>query len=102
MAVVSLKIGNGFYKFSCADGQEEHMRALAAELDQRAEALTKSLGFMQQNQMLAMICLLLAQEKNKLEKETNAELLEKSETVMAESLNNLASKITLLAENLQQ
>ena len=102
MAVVSLKIGQRFYKFSCADGQEEHMKQLAAGLDNRAEQLTKSLGFMQEGQLLAMICLLLAEEKSKLEKETNAELLEQSEIKMIESLNGLALKITTLTENLQQ
>ena len=60
MAVVSLKIGGRFYKFSCNDGQEAHMRELADQLDKRAEALTKSIGFMQEGQLLAMICLLLA------------------------------------------
>lgn len=102
MAVVSLKIGQRSYKFSCADGQEEHMKQLAEGLDKRADQLTKTLGFMQEGQLLAMICLLLAEEKNKLEKETNAELLEQSETKMVENLQNLALKITTLADNLQQ
>ena len=102
MAVVSLKIGPKFYKFSCADGQEIHMQSLAENLNARAEQLTKTLGFMQEGQMLAMICLLLAEEKNKLEKEKNASILEDDEQKMAESLKNLAIKITNLAENLEQ
>ena len=76
------------------------MQQLAAELNARAEKLIQALGFMQEGQMLAMICLLLAEEKSKLEKETNAEILEKSESQMAESLKNLALKIETLAENL--
>ena len=100
MAVVSLKIGPKSYKFSCADGQEAHMQQLASDLNARAEKLIQALGFMQEGQMLAMICLLLAEEKNKLEKETNAAILEKSETQMAESLKNLSLKIETLAENL--
>jgi len=100
MAVVSLKIGPRTYKFSCADGQEEHMRQLAAGLDHQAEQLTKTLGFMQEGQLLAMICLLLADEKTKLEKETNAAVLEQSESQMAENLKNLALKIETLTENL--
>ena len=102
MAVVSLKIGPKFYKFSCADGQEAHMQSLAENLNARAEQLTKTLGFMQEGQMLAMICLLLAEEKNRLEKETNASILEADEQKMAESLKNLSIKITNLAENLEQ
>ena len=102
MAVVTLKIGPRSYKFSCADGQEEHMQQLATELDRRADQLTKALGFMQEGQLLAMMCLFLAEEKSKLERETNATLLEQSETAVAESLQNLALKITTLAENLEQ
>lgn len=102
MAVVSLKIGGRFYKFSCNDGQEVHMRELADMLDKRADQLTKSIGFMQEGQLLAMICLLLAEEKNQLEKATNAEMLEQSETQVTESLQNLALKINALAESLTQ
>lgn len=102
MAIVSLKIGGCFYKFSCNDGQEAHMRELAEDLDKRAEKLTKSIGFMQENQLLAMICLLLAEEKNKLEKATNAEMLEQTEEQLAECLQNLAIKIDGLAESIEQ
>ena len=46
MAIVSLKIGGRYYKFSCNDGQEMHMRELADGLDKKAESLIKSIGFM--------------------------------------------------------
>lgn len=101
MAIVSVKIGPGTYRFSCADGQETHMKKLATDLNTRAEQLIKTLGFMAENQLLAMICLLLAEEKDKLEKETNAEILEQSQTHITESLRNLALKIETLAENLK-
>ena len=101
MAVISVKIGPGTYKFACADGQEDHIRELAGSLNDRAEQMIKSMGFMQENQLLAMICLVLAEEKNKLEKETNAELLKQSDLSVAESLQNLALKIENLADNLK-
>ena len=101
MAVISVKIGPGTYKFSCADGQEEHLRSLAESLNTRAEQLIKSMGFMQEGQLLAMLCLLLAEDKAKLEKETNAALLAQSEQSAIESLQNLALKIETLAENLR-
>ena len=100
MAVVSLKIGPRTYKFSCADGQEEHMRQLATTLDHQADQLIKTLGFMQEGQLLAMMCLLLADKKNKLEKETNLAVLEQTESQLAENLKNLALKIETLTENL--
>ncbi|MBP5343518.1 MAG: cell division protein ZapA [Alphaproteobacteria bacterium] len=102
MAVVSLKIGGRFYKFSCNDGQEIHMRELADTLDKRAESLTKSIGFMQEGQLLAMLCLLLAEEKHHLEKATNASIMEQTTDVLTQSLKNLATKIDVLAESLEQ
>ena len=102
MAVVSLKIGGRFYKFSCNDGQEAHMRELAELLDKRAESLTKSIGFMQEGQLLAMICLLLAEEKHHLEKATNAQIVEQATDQITQSIQNLALKIGVLAESLEQ
>ncbi len=101
MAIVSLKIGGRFYKFSCNDGQEAHMRELSETLDKRAEQLMKSLGFMQEGQLLAMLCLLLAEEKYQLEKETGADERGDVHKQLAESLNNLAVKVAVLAENLE-
>ena len=102
MAVVSLKIGGRFYKFSCNDGQEIHMRELADDLDKRADSLTKSIGFMQEGQLLAMLCLLLAEEKRHLEKATNASVVEQTTDALTQSLKNLATKIDVLAESLEQ
>ena len=101
MAIVSLKIGGRFYKFSCNDGQETHMKELADQLDKRAEALTRSMGVMQEGQLLSMMCLLLAEEKQHLAKETNAELQFQAEDQIADCLNNLALKVNVLAESLE-
>ncbi len=101
MAVVSLNIGGRFYKFSCNDGQELHMKELGEELNKKAESLTRSIGFMQEGQMLAMMCLLLAEEKHHLEKETNAEILDKTSEQIAQSIQNIALKVGVLADTLQ-
>lgn len=101
MAIVSLKIGEKFYKFSCADGQENYMRGLAENLDMRAAQLIKSIGFMQEGQLLAMLCLLLAEEKSQLEKNTNAAVLDETKKEIAERLNNLSTKIAGLATDLE-
>lgn len=100
MAIVSLKIGERFYKFSCADGQENYMRGLAENLDARAAQLIKTVGFMQEGQLLAMLCLLLAEEKSKLERTTNAGLLDETAKELSDRINNLAAKINGLAQDL--
>lgn len=100
MAVVSLKIAGRFYKFSCADGQEAYMATLADNLDKKAEQLLKSIGFMQEGQLLAMLCLLQAEEKNQLEKTTNIDSLSENQKQITESLTNLATRISVLADDL--
>ena len=78
------------------------MRELAEQLDKRAESLSKSIGFMQEGQLLAMMCLLLAEEKNNLERSTNAKVMEQTTDQLAQSLQNLALKVGMLAESLEQ
>ncbi len=102
MAVVSLKIGGRYYKFSCADGQEGYMETLAENLDARAEKLLKSIGFMQEGQLLAMLCLLLAEEKSQLEKNVNVDSFLENQKQIANSITVLAEKITSLADTLNE
>ncbi len=102
MAVVSLKIGGRYYKFSCADGQEAYMETLAGNLDARAEKLLKSIGFMQEGQLLAMLCLLLAEEKSQLEKNVNVDSFLENQKQIANSITVLAEKITSLADTLNE
>ncbi|MBQ8251596.1 MAG: cell division protein ZapA [Alphaproteobacteria bacterium] len=102
MAVVSLKIGGRYYKFSCADGQEGYMSTLAENLDARAEKLLKTIGFMQEGQLLAMLCLLLAEEKSQLEKNMQADAFVENQRQITESLNNLAVKVLALADGLME
>ena len=97
--VVSLKIGNGFYKFFCPEGQEGHMRELAAQLDKRAEALIKSMGHMNEAQLLAMMCVMLAAEKERM---NNDQLMTQTTDQIAQSIQNLAIKVGVLAESLEQ
>ena len=100
MAIVSLKIGEKFYKFTCADGQENYMRTLAEGLDARANNLIKTIGFMQEGQLLAMLCLLLAEEKSQLEKNTNAARLDETNREITEKLTHLTTKIINMATDL--
>ena len=109
MAIVSLGIGGRFYKFSCNDGQEIHMRELALMLDKKAEQLTKALGVMPEGQLLAMIALLLAEEMYVAQKKeismpkTEAIGIQEEELEPFVSiLTQLTQKINTLADNLQR
>lgn len=44
MAQVTLHIDKRSYDMACDDGQEDHLRALAADLDSRIQKLRQSMG----------------------------------------------------------
>ncbi len=102
MAVVSLKIGGRYYKFSCADGQESYMASLAESLDARAEKLLKSIGFMQEGQLLAMLCLLLAEEKSQIEKNAHSATYLDNQKQVVDLIQNLTLKINSLTAGLSE
>lgn len=102
MAVVSLKIGGRYYKFSCADGQESYMASLAENLDTRAEKLLKTIGFMQEGQLLAMLCLLLAEEKSQIEKNSQTVTYLENQKQVVDLIQNLTMKINSLTESLSE
>ncbi len=44
MAIVAVKIGGREYHLACDDGQEEHLRLLADDVDDRVRDLTARMG----------------------------------------------------------
>ena len=106
MAVVSLNIAGRFYRFSCNDGQEAHMRHLGSLLDQKAKQLTSSMGAMQEGQLLVLIALLLEEDLYTLNKRqllnnvgTQADGLDKEAVLKA--LNTLTQRVQSLTESIQ-
>ena len=76
------------------------MKELADMLDKKADQLTKSLGFMQEGQLLAMICLLLAEEKCQIEKQSSYAETTQDADKIAQTIRDLADKITTLTNSL--
>lgn len=62
MGQVTIVIDKREYAISCGDGQEGHIVKLAQILDAKAKQLSSSLGAVNENMMLAMVGLLLADE----------------------------------------
>ena len=73
------------------------MRLLANTLDTRAVQLIKTCGAMPESQLLAMLCVLLAEDRYQLEKQVPAAA---ADPQMTQQLNRLAGKIMALAESL--
>jgi len=70
MAQVSLQINGYGYILGCADGEEEHLRALAADLDRRIDEVKASTGPSGEARLLLMAALVLSDELHDLREET--------------------------------
>lgn len=62
MGRVTITIDRREYAITCDDGQEGHIIELSHVLDNKAKMLSASAGLINENMMLAMIGLLLADE----------------------------------------
>jgi cell division protein ZapA len=70
MAEIEIKVGGRPYRMACDDGQEAHLRSVAAHLDAEATALKTAFGDLPEMRMLLMAGVMVA---DKLESR-NAEL----------------------------
>ena len=68
MAQVTITINSREYAVACEDGQEVRILQLARMLDEKAKLLTQSGGQVNENMLLAMVGLLLADELTELRK----------------------------------
>jgi|SRR5580700_5346721 cell division protein ZapA len=62
MAQVTLRINGFAYTLGCQDGEEAHLQAMAAEVDQRIETVKASAGPSGEARMLVIAALLMADE----------------------------------------
>lgn len=62
MAEVMLSINDRQYTVACDDGQEDHLRQLAAHIDEHARDLAASVGQIGESRLLVMASLMVADE----------------------------------------
>ena len=62
MAQVTATIADRQYRLACEDGQEEHLQALAKNLDERIEELRKKFGEIGDTRLTVMAALMVADE----------------------------------------
>jgi len=95
MAQVTITINHREYAISCEDGEEAHILKLSRLLDDRANSLTKALGPVNENLLLAMVGLLVADELNE------ARQASSSNTAPAEPAPTLVVNTGVSKEDLQ-
>ena len=118
MAQVIVTINYREYAISCDNGQEVQIMKLGRLLDEKAKMLTSALGHINENQLLAMVGLLVADELSELKKSMNAtvapvpvvenpkssisdEEFEKFDEALAENIKSLNETIKSIALQLK-
>ncbi|WCT74813.1 cell division protein ZapA [Sphingomonas naphthae] len=105
MAQVDLKIAGRTYEIACRDGEETHLTALAAIVDQKASQAGRAVGGVNEARQLLLASLLLADELNDLRKGVPAptpttEPGEQNWPGLAPLLDELAERLEKIAAGL--
>jgi cell division protein ZapA len=110
VAQVGVAINGRTYQIACDDGQEEHLKQLAAYVDKRVAELIAAVGQVGDMRLLVMTALILADElsemaddlgKMRAQHDGKSAEVRMSETVLASSLDTLARKLESIAERLE-
>lgn len=79
MASVNATIAGRQFRLACEDGQEDHLQALARDIDERIEGLRKQFGEIGDTRLTVMAALMVADElseaahtRRRMEEELNA------------------------------
>jgi cell division protein ZapA len=102
-ATVTVLVVGRSYDIACDDGQQEHVRKLAADIDRRASELLKSVGSVGEARILFMTALLIADEladlKGALEGERAAAA--SADAAIASGVTALSRRVDAIAERLE-
>jgi cell division protein ZapA len=101
MAQVTLRINGYSYVLGCPDGQEAHLLAMAAEVDQRIEAVKASAGPSGEARMLVMAALTLADDLHDLKQAGGVPAPAKPDPKLGRRLGRLAKRAEDIADGLE-
>jgi len=100
MASIEVEVASRRYTVACRDGEEAHLRALAAIVDKRAQDAAGALGSLSESRQLLFASLLLADDLNDREGGAPAAAAVQNGAV-ADALERLAARVESLAERLE-
>ena len=99
MASVEVEIAARRYSVACRDGEEDHLRSVAALVDRKAQDAAAALGSLSEARQLLFASLLLADElKEQRSGQPRAEL----DPAILDALERLAGRVESLAEQLER
>ena len=104
MANIDVDIAGRRYSVACKDGEEAHLRSLAALVDKRAHDAAEALGSLTETRLLLFAALLIADDLK--ETRIGAGLPDPTppppDPAVAEALERLAARMENLAERLER
>ena len=106
MAQIEVEVASRRYTVACRDGEEEHLRALAALVDKRAQDAAAALGSLSEPRQLLFASLLLADDLNDRDGGAPATAAVAAAQALAdprvaEALERLAERVEALADSLE-
>lgn len=111
MTQVEITVNGRNYEIACDDGQEEHLTALARQVDQRVRDLAASVGAVGEARLLLMASLLIADELAEARRDgpaqggrqtaVGAEAGHEAEDRAAAALEGCAQRLEHIAERLE-
>ena len=107
MAVLNLTINGRLYEVACDDGQVDRVRALAGEVDERVQQLSRQLGTQPEGRLLVMVGLMLADELAEAKSALQQARTEVAAAVagdgrLADGIGRMAERIESIAERLER
>ncbi len=105
MGQVTIVIDKREYAIKCGDGEEAHIIKLSRVLDEKAKLLNQSVGLINENMMLAMVGLILADELEELKANTNNGIKESTKTddsAIASDIDSQISRINSLIKEIKE
>lgn len=104
MASIDVEIGARRYAIACREGEQDHLRAVAALVDTKAAEATTALGSLGEARQLLFASLLLADELKERREGTHvpAPVPAPPDPALADALERLADRVEALAATLEK
>lgn len=101
MASVEIEIASRKYAIACRDGEEPHLRSVAAVVDRKARDAAGALGGLGEARQLLYASLLLADELKERREGGGGPVEAPPDPEVAEALERLAERMESLADRLE-
>lgn len=105
MASIDVEVAGRRYNVACRDGEEEHLRGLAATVDRRARDAETALGGLTESRQLLFAALLIADDLKEVRAGNGIAdplpLPADPDPAVAETLERLAERMERLADALE-